>query len=658
MRYKNIILTAVFFFSSLNCFSQQRYSDYPITMVDIKKIELTDNFWLPKIQTVQKITIAHGFEKCEVEGRLDNFLIAGKKKTGTVCGKMPFDDTDVYKIIEGASYSLINAPNKELDSYLDSVIEIIRIGQEPDGYLTTWFTIDSTNPPAPWVPKEGARWSREQSSHELYNSGHLFEAAAAHYTATGKRTLLDVAIKNADLLVQNFGPGKLTIPPGHQIVETGLIKLYRITGNVQYLQLAKNFLDWRGDSSTHKLYGEYSQDHKPVTQQDEIVGHAVRAVYMYAGMTDIAAIYNDEAYLDAVMKIWNSMVERKMYVTGGIGARHESESVGNDYELPNLTAYCETCASIGNVYWNTRLFMLTGDGKYFDVIERILYNALIAGISLDGKSFFYVNPLECDGVFEFNSGSLTRQPWFDCSCCPTNLIRFIPAMPGLLYGVHDDTLFVNLYASNNAEVNVGNSVVRIEESSEYPWNGKTILKIIPSKKTRFTVKLRIPGWAQNQVLPGNLYSYTDTIQNKISILVNGKEISYDIDRGYAVISRTWSKNETIEMNMPMNIRRVISNENVKSNKNLVALERVPFVYCVEGIDNANRLNDILLSDDVVLKVEKKNELLDGINVLTGIVNVRSGEGTMELFAIPYYAWANRGITTMKVWLPRKCMDDR
>jgi len=653
MRYKYLILTAVFFFFSLNCFSQQKYSDYPITMVDIKKIELTDNFWLPKIQTVQKVTIAHGFEKCEAEGRLDNFLIAGEKKTGVVCGKMPFDDTDVYKIIEGASYSLINAPNKELESYLDSLIEIIRIGQEPDGYLTTWFTIDSTNPPAPWVPKGGARWSREQSSHELYNSGHLFEAAAAHYTATGKRALLDIAIKNADLLVQNFGPGKLTIPPGHQIVETGLIKLYRITGNVQYLQLAKNFLDWRGDSSTHKLYGEYSQDHKPVTQQDEIVGHAVRAVYMYAGMTDIAAIYNDQAYLDAVMKIWSSMVERKMYVTGGIGARHESESVGDDYELPNLTAYCETCASIGNVYWNTRLFMLTGDGKYFDVIERILYNALIAGISLDGKSFFYVNPLECDGVFKFNSGSLTRQPWFDCSCCPTNLIRFIPAMPGLLYGVHDDTLFVNLYASNNAEVNVGNSVVRIEESSEYPWNGKTILKIIPSKKTRFTLKLRIPGWAQNQVLPGNLYSYTDTIQNKIPISINGKEISYDIDSGYAVISRTWSKNETIEIHMPMNIRRVISNENVKSNKNLVALERVPFVYCVEGIDNANRLNDILLSDDVVLKVEKKNELLDGINVLTGIVNVRSGEGTMELFAIPYYAWANRGITTMKVWLPLK-----
>ncbi|HOV99704.1 MAG TPA: glycoside hydrolase family 127 protein, partial [Bacteroidota bacterium] len=306
-----------------------------------------------------------------------------------------------------------------------------------------------------------------------------------------------------------------------------------------------------------------------------------------------------------------------------------------------------------NVYWNTRLFMLTGDGKYFDVIERILYNALIAGISLDGKSFFYVNPLECDGVFKFNSGSLTRQPWFDCSCCPTNLIRFIPAMPGLLYGVHDDTLFVNLYASNNAEVNVGNSVVRIEESSEYPWNGKTILKIIPSKKTRFTLKLRIPGWAQNQVLPGNLYSYTDTIQNKISISINGEEISYDIERGYAVISRAWNKNETIEMNIPMDIRRVVSNENVKSNENLVALERAPFVYCVEGIDNADRLNDILLSDDVVLKVEKKNELLDGINVLTGIVNVRSGEGTMELFAIPYYAWANRGITTMKVWLPLK-----
>lgn len=409
MRIKRItVFCSLVFLLQSSSAQQKKYSDYPISMVDIRKVELTDSFWLPKIKTVQNTTIAFGFQKCTEEGRLENFLIAGKKKSGKVHGKMPFDDTDVYKIIEGASYSLISAPNRELDAYLDSIIAIIKIGQEPDGYITTWFTIDPNNTPAGWVPKNGARWIRETSSHELYNSGHLFEAAVAHYEATGKRNFLDIAIKNADLLVENFGPGKLTIPPGHQIVETGLIKLYRVTDNNKYLQLAKYFLDWRGDSATHKLYGEYSQDHKPVVQQKEIVGHAVRAVYMYAGMTDIAAMFNDPLYLQAVMKIWNNMVEKKMYLTGGIGAKHEGESLGADYELPNLTAYGETCASIGNVYWNTRLFMLTGEAKYFHVIERTLYNGLISGISLDGKNFLYTNPLESDGKFKFNYGAVTR----------------------------------------------------------------------------------------------------------------------------------------------------------------------------------------------------------------------------------------------------------
>ena len=400
----------------------RQHADYPISMVDIKKVELTDNFWLPKIRTVQRTTIAYGFQKCDEEGRLESFLIAGQrlptgrviddssrgKKQEKVRGKFPFDDSDIYKVIEGASLSLISAPNKELDAYLDSIIAIVKIGQEPDGYLTTWFTIDPTNPIARWVPKTGARWTREQSSHELYNSGHLFEAAVAHYTATGKRNFLDIAIKNADLLVENFGPGKLTMPPGHQIVETGLIKLYRVTGNETYLKLAKQYLDWRGDSATHHLYGEYSQDHKPVVQQNEIVGHAVRAVYMYAGMTDVAALYNDSLYLNAVMRIWQNMVGRKMYLTGGIGAKHEGEALGKDYELPNLTAYGETCASIGDVYWNARLFMLSGDAKYFDVIERTLYNGLLSGLSLDGKNFFYTNPLEADGRFKFNEKTNTR----------------------------------------------------------------------------------------------------------------------------------------------------------------------------------------------------------------------------------------------------------
>ena len=339
MKNFSVFYLFAFIYFAQCCGQGKKYSDYPISMVPIVKVNISDNFWLPKIQTIQNTSIAFGFDKCRQEGRMENFLIAGGKMKGKTRGKMPFDDTDIYKIIEGASYSLISVPNKKLDAYLDSVIDIIKIGQEPDGYITTWFTIDPINPPAPWVEKTGKRWTGESSSHELYNSGHLFEAAVAHYTATGKRNFLELAIKNADLLVNSFGVGKLTIPPGHQIVETGLIKLYRVTHNKNYLELAKNFLSWRGDSTTHHLYGKYSQDHRPVVQQHEIVGHAVRAVYMYAAMTDMVAMYDDSTYLTAVLDIWENMVEKKMSLTGGIGAKHDGESLGSDYELPNLKAY-------------------------------------------------------------------------------------------------------------------------------------------------------------------------------------------------------------------------------------------------------------------------------------------------------------------------------
>jgi len=645
----------VFLFSFLGqCYGQQKkYGDYPISMVDIKQVELSDNFWLPKIMTVQNTTIAFGFDKCQKEGRLENFLIAGGKKKGKVRGQMPFDDTDVYKIIEGSSYSLISAPNEELDAYLDSIIAIIRIGQEPDGYLTTWCTIDPANPPGQWTLKTGKRWTGESSNHELYNSGHMFEAAVAHYNATGKRTFLDIAVKNADLLVKTFGTGKLTLPPGHQIVETGLIKLFRVTHNEKYLELAKYFLNLRGDSTTHQLYGEYSQDHKPVVQQDAMVGHAVRAVYMYAGMTDIAAIYKDSAYLKAVMSIWNNMVQKKMALTGGIGATHGGESMGKDFELPNLTAYNETCASIGDVYWNTRLFMLSGDAKYFDIIERTLYNGLISGISLDGKNFFYVNPLEADGKFQFNSGAGTRQPWFDCSCCPTNLIRFIPSLPGLIYAVQKDTLYVNLYTSSKVKVSLENIPVQIEQQTDYPWRGEIRVRISPEKPEQLTLKFRIPGWTQNKVLPSDLYRYTDTANKKVVITLNGKEINYNIYHGYAAITRIWKPGDSINISLPMSIRRVGSDKRVKDDENLTALEYGPIVYCVEGIDNNNQLDSLTLPDYTALRVEKRNDLLHGVNIISGEVPARDGQAMRTFTAIPYYAWSNRGAGTMKVWLPRK-----
>ncbi|MEC3965313.1 glycoside hydrolase family 127 protein [Flagellimonas halotolerans] len=622
-------------------------SGYPIEPINIRNVKVHDDFWLPIIQRVQEKTIEYAIEKCREEGRFDNFLIAGGEMEGSVKGAMPFDDTDVYKIIEGASNSLISAPNPELEKLLDSLVYIIKVGQETDGYLTTWRTIDPAKPPASWVKVDrGERWESLDMSHELYNAGHLFEAAVVHYKATGKRNFLDIAIKNADLMVRTFGEGegKVAAVPGHQIIETGLIKLYQTTGKKDYFDLAKYFLDHRGKPEHHELFGDYSQDHVPVTDQDEVVGHAVRAVYMYAGMTDIAAIEKDTAYLKAVNALWENMVNKKMYITGGIGAKHEGEAFGENYELPNLTAYNETCAAIGDVYWNHRLHNLTGDVKYFDVIERTLYNGLISGLSLDGQKFFYPNALESDGVYKFNQGACTRKDWFDCSCCPTNVIRFLPAMPGLIYSKTDDTVFVNLYATNDATVDLKAQTVKLSQETSYPWNGKVKLSIDPKEeKGNFAMKLRIPGWARNEVLPGNLYQYgtTTTETNKISL--NGEELDVQAEDGYFTISREWTKGDVLELEFPMSVREVIANPKVEEDKGKMSLEYGPIVYAVEEIDNKGKFDDIQLSANEEFKVEMQPDLLKGVNTISN----------EKLTAIPYYAWSNRGIGKMKVWLPAK-----
>jgi uncharacterized protein len=635
---------------------QPVFYNYPLTAISIKDVVLNDSFWLPKIRLIQDTTISYAFDKCYKEGRMESFLIAGGQKKGKVCGKFPFDDSDLYKIIEGASWSLVSNPDAALESYLDSIISIIKIGQEPDGYITTWFTIDRLHPPVSWLKPSKTRWENEISSHELYNSGHLFEAASAHYLATGKRNFLDIAIKNADLLVANFGPDKLHSPPGHQVVETGLIKLYYITKNTKYLELAKFLLDQRGDSTFHKLYGAYSQDHLPVTLQDEVVGHAVRGVYMYAGMTDIAAIYHDSSYLDAVNKLWDNMVNKKLYITGGIGSRHEGEAFGDNYELPNLTAYNETCAAIGSVYWNHRLFLLTGDSKYYDIIERTLYNGLIAGISLDGKKFFYPNPLESDGIYPFNMGSCTRQSWFDCSCCPTNIIRFVPSVPGLIYATIEDSLYINLFMSNNARVTINETGVDISQETSYPWNGQVNIEINPAKETSFTLKLRVPGWARNEVVPGNLYSYVDEDSTKVVLKINGKGESYAINKGYIEITKVWIKGDKIELLIPMTVRRVVANENVKDDKDMVAFEYGPIVYCAEEIDNNEQLLKVTVPEKVNLKMEKRVILSDQVNVIevSGLANNnKNQEDERVMTLIPYYLWSNRGVGKMRVWFPVK-----
>lgn len=627
--------------------SMTENSDYQISPVNIQNVKMTDEFWLPIIKRVQEKTIDYAIKKCEEEGRMDNFLIAGGKMEGTTKGLMPFDDTDVYKIIEGASNSLISAPNKTLETLLDSLVGIIKTGQEKDGYLTTWRTINPAKPPAEWVKvDEGKRWEYLAMSHELYNAGHLYEAAAVHYKATGNRNFLDIALKNADLMVKTFGDGEDQIHavPGHQIIESGLIKLYRISGKEEYLNLAKYFLDHRGDPKNHNLYGEYSQDSIPVVQQKEVVGHAVRAVYMYAAMTDIVAIKDDSAYQNAIHNLWDNMVNKKMYITGGIGARYEGESFGENYELPNLTAYNETCAAIGDVYWNHRLHNMSGEVKYFDVIERTLYNGLISGLSLDGTQFFYPNALESDGVYKFNMGACTRKDWFDCSCCPTNVIRFIPSLPGLVYSKALDTVYVNLYASNLAKIELEDNTLNISQKTDYPWNGKVALTVNPENEGEFSIKLRMPGWTRNKVLPGDLYSYVNQSKSKTTVLVNGKSVDAQTQNDYVTLTRNWKKDDTIELDFRMEVREVIANSRVTEDRGKTALEYGPLVYAIEEVDNINNFDGIAIGNSDTFTVKREENLLGGVNVIQN----------EKLKAIPYYAWSNRGIGKMKVWLP---MDD-
>lgn len=638
------------------CKSQPEKTDYPIQGVPFNDVKISDHFWLPKIETNRTITIPASFAKCEEMGRMDNFLIAGGKMEGKVKGAMPFDDTDVYKIIEGAAYSMTVTPDPKLDHYVDSIITIIQTGQEADGYLTTYKTIDSTYAPANWCPA-GGRWKNLACSHELYNSGHLFEAAAAHYRGTGKTNFLDIATKNADLLVRVFGDGKNPEVPGHQIVETGLIKLYQVTNKEEYLKLAKHFLDFRGDSTKRKLWGPYSQDHRPVIEQDEAVGHAVRAPYMYAGMTDIAALFKDEAYTKAVDKIWDNMVYKKFYITGGIGALHKGEAFGENYELPNLTAYNETCAAIANVYWNYRLFLLHGDSKYIDVLERSLYNGVISGVGLDGKTFFYPNPLECDMHYHFNSGgSLTREPWFDCSCCPTNLCRFMPSVPGYIYAQANNNLYVNLFVTSSSTIKLDKETpVTISQKTQYPWDGQVKITVSPEKPGQFALRLRIPGWAQNQPVPGDLYSYISPEKEEVSVTVNGETIPYKTEKGYAVIERDWKQGDVVNYSLPMSIHRVETNPKVAENKGKVAIERGPIVYCLEGADNGPELMNVALPDTAKLSASFSPETLSGVVTISG--EAFSAEGKtgqlQKITAIPYFVWNNRGADEMRVWLPRK-----
>jgi DUF1680 family protein len=627
-------------------------SAYPISPVPFTSVKLTDTFWARRLEINRTVTIPFGFAKSEQEGRMRNFERAAHVRGGAYEGQMPFDDTDVYKLIEGASYSLQSHPDARLDGFLDGVIARIAAAQEPDGYLTTYKTIDPGKSPASWV-KAGPRWEQElYGSHELYNAGHLLEAGYAHYRATGKRTLLDVGRRYADLIDRTFGPGKLMTPPGHQIVETGLIKLASVTGEARYEKLARFFLEQRGNAAGHKLAGPDNQDHLPVTQQSEAVGHAVRAAYMYAGMVDIATLDDDAGYRAAVERLWEDVVARKMYLTGAIGARHQGEAFGAAYELPNKTAYGETCASIASVYWNQRMFLQSGEAKYIDVLERTLYNAVIAGVSLAGDTFFYPNPLEADGRYQFNRGGATRKPWFDCSCCPTNLARFIPAIPEYVYAREENVLYVNLFVASEAKVRLGGGEVAIKQETSYPWDGAVAIRVAPARPQAFEVRVRIPGWVRERPVPSSLYRYANAPpQDAFTLRVNGHAVAANLTKGYAVLARTWSAGDVITLDFAMPVRRVLADDRVADDRGKVALERGPLVYCAEAIDNDGSALDIVVPDDARLMAERRPDLLGGVTILRGGVTNRQGR-PRALTAIPYYAWSNRGPGQMEVWFPR------
>ena len=636
---------------------------YPITPVPFTKVKVTDSFWGQRLKASRDVTIPLAFSKCEETGRYTNFEKAANPSDSYEVKGYSFDDTDVYKTIEGASYSLQTYPNKKLVHYIDSVLDIVAKAQEKDGYL---YTSRTMNPKHPHEWAGDKRWSKvEDLSHEFYNLGHMVEGAVAHFQATGSRKFLDIACRYADCVCREIGtkPGQVCVVPGHQIAEMALCKLYVLTGEQRYLDQAKFFLDYRGKTT---IKTEYSQSHKPVVEQDEAVGHAVRAAYMYAGMADVAALTGDKSYINAIDNIWNNIVEKKLYITGGIGATNNGEAFGKNYELPNMSAYGETCAAIGNVYVNYRLFLLHGESKYYDVLERSLYNGLISGVSLDGGGFFYPNPLESMGQHQ-------RQPWFGCACCPSNIARFIPSLPGYVYAVNKRDVYVNLFMSNTSQLSVAGKGITLEQQTQYPWDGDIAIKVAANKAGQWAMKVRIPGWVRNEVVPSNLYEFTDNLRPQYNITVNGNAVNGKLtDDGYFTIDRKWKKGDVVRVHFDMDPRTVRANNNVEADRGFVAIERGPIVYCAEWPDNDFDIMGALVNQSPKMTVEdgtlhaKDKKVADyyikviktDAQLLSFDKQGRLNTKDVKLSLIPYYAWCHRGSGKMRVWLSQDLSSSR
>ena len=620
----------------------------PITPVQFTSVKVGDGFWGQRLKASREVTIPLAFSKCEETGRYENFVKAAHPSEEYKVGGLAFDDTDVYKTIEGASYVLQTYPDKKLEAYIDSVLLIVKGGQEPDGYL---YTSRTMNPKHPHEWSGEKRWEKvEELSHEFYNLGHMVEGAVAHYQATGKRNFLDIAIKYADCVIREvgLGPGQVDRVPGHQIAEMALCRLYLATGEKKYLDQAKYFLDRRGRTANRD---SYNQSHLPITEQDEAVGHAVRATYMYSGIADVAALTGDKEYIEAIDRIWDNIVSKKYYITGGIGATRHGEAFGKNYELPNAEAYCETCAAIGNVYVNHRMFLLHGESKYYDVLERTLYNGLLSGVSLQGDGFFYPNPLETAGGYE-------RKPWFGCACCPSNICRFIPSVPGYVYAVNGNDLYVNLYMPNTLTQKVNGKDVVLRQETGYPWNGDVQITIDKNSAKTFSLKLRVPGWVRGEVAPGELYKYADGKSLGYKVLVNGEEVSSELDKGYFTITRNWKKGDQVSLHLDMEPRVVTAREEVLADRGKIAVERGPIVYCAEAADNSFPVRSVLLTPEPVMAVSHGDVLGYPVEKISTIAQTlhydqmgRLRVDDVKLTMIPYYAWCHRGAGEMAVWLP-------
>ncbi len=574
-----------------------------IEPISFSEVNITDKFWKPKMQKVATATLGACIIQTEDKTpRIRNFEKVARNQ-GEKHEGIYYDDSDVYKALEAMAYSLKNHPDPALERKADDWIDKIAAAQQPDGYLNTFYTLNGLQ----------NRWS-DMEKHEDYCAGHLFEAAVAYYNTTGKRKLLDVAIRFANHIDQTFRLANRAWVSGHQEIELALVKLYKTTQDARYLKLADWFLEQRGRGYGKGVIWDkwkdpaYCQDAVPVKHQKEITGHAVRAMYLYTGAADVAVQTGDNGYMNAMKTVWEDVVHRNMYITGGIGSSGSNEGFSQDFDLPNENAYCETCASVGMVFWNQRMNALTGESKYIDVLERSLYNGALDGLSLSGDRFFYGNPLA-------SKGTHNRREWFGTACCPSNIARLVASLGDYIYGKSNDGIWVNLFVGSNTNIKLKEVEIPIQLETDYPYDGKVKISLNPASETKFGLHLRIPNWATNEPFVGNLYNYLPENQSVIEVLVNNKKVNYQIENGYAIIEKVWKKGDEVVLNLPMNVKKVIARSELKQNNDRVAIQRGPLVYCVEGIDNDGKAWDFILPDKAKFTTSPQSILSESIIAL-------------------------------------------